>query len=102
MVYKDSKKAKIIKIFQQEAGALASKIIHPELTILSYVVKLWAQLGKIFYKNFFEWFCYLNMQGWPKFLSLGGQYYDLGHPSAVVKVPGTKNVYFEIYLLFQF
>ena len=40
MVYKDSKKAKIIKIFQLEVGALASKIIHPELTILSYVVKL--------------------------------------------------------------
>ena len=40
MVYKDSKKAKIIKIFQQEVGGIASKIIHPELTILSYVVKL--------------------------------------------------------------
>ena len=46
MVYKDSKKAKIIKIFQLEVGALASKIIHPEVTLLSYVVKLRAQLGK--------------------------------------------------------
>ena len=36
MVYKDSKKAKIIKIFQLEVGALSSKIIHPEVTILSY------------------------------------------------------------------
>ena len=35
MVYKDSKEAKIIKIFQLEVGALASKIIHPEVTILS-------------------------------------------------------------------
>ena len=33
-------KYKIIKIFQQEVCALASKIIYPELTILSYVVKL--------------------------------------------------------------
>ena len=40
MVYKDSKKAKIIKIFQLEVGALALKIIHPEVTLLSYVVKL--------------------------------------------------------------
>ena len=39
MVYKDSKKAKIIKIFQLEVGALSSKIIHPEVTILSYAVK---------------------------------------------------------------
>ena len=46
MVYKDSKKAKIIKIFQLEVGALGSKIIHSEVTILSYVVKLRAQLGK--------------------------------------------------------
>ena len=53
MVYKDSKNAKIIKIFQQEVGALALKIIHPELTILSYVVKLWAQLGKAKRQNFF-------------------------------------------------
>ena len=61
MVYKDSKNTKIIKIFQQEAGGIASEIIHPELTILSYVVKLWAQLGKakcqnFFSKIFFEWF----------------------------------------------
>ena len=40
VVYKDSKNTKIIKIFQQEAGGIASKIIHPELTILSYVLKL--------------------------------------------------------------
>ena len=40
MVYKDSEKAKIIKIFQLEVGALESKIIHPEVTILSYIVKL--------------------------------------------------------------
>ena len=53
MVYKDSKKAKIIKIFQLEVGALASKIIHPEVTLLSYVVKLWAQLGKAKRQNFF-------------------------------------------------
>ena len=67
MVYKDSKNAKIIKIFQQEVGALASKNIYPEVTILSYVVKLWAQLGKascqiFFFENFFEWFYYLNVQ----------------------------------------
>ena len=53
MVYKDSKKAKIIKIFQLEVGALASKIIHPEVTLLSYVVKLQAQLGKAKCQNFF-------------------------------------------------
>ena len=53
MVYKDSKKAKIIKIFQLEVGALASKIIHPEVTLLSYVVKLQAQLGKAKRQNFF-------------------------------------------------
>ena len=53
MVYKDSKKAKIIKIFQLEVGALASKIIHPEVTLLSYVVKLRAQLGKARRQNFF-------------------------------------------------
>ena len=40
MVYKVSKNAKIIKIFQQEVGALALEIIHPEITILSYIVKL--------------------------------------------------------------
>ena len=40
MVYKDFKNAKIIKIFQQEVGALALKIIHPEITILSYIAKL--------------------------------------------------------------
>ena len=53
MVYKDSKKAKIIKIFQLEVGALSSKIIHPEVTILSYAVKLRAQLGKAKRQNFF-------------------------------------------------
>ena len=53
MVYKDSKKAKINKIFQLEVGALASKIIHPEVTLLSYVVKLRAQLGKAKRQNFF-------------------------------------------------
>ena len=53
VVYKDSKNTKIIKIFQQEVGGIASKIIHPELTILSYVVKLWAQLGKAKRQNFF-------------------------------------------------
>ena len=53
MVYKDSKKAKIIKIFQLEVGALSSKIIHPEVTILSYAVKLRAQLGKAKHQNFF-------------------------------------------------
>ena len=54
MVYKDSKKAKIIKIFQLEVGALASKMIHPEVTLLSYVVKLRAQLvGKAKRQNFF-------------------------------------------------
>ena len=37
MVYEDSKKAKIIKIFQLDEGALALKIIHPEVTLLSYV-----------------------------------------------------------------
>jgi len=40
IVYKDSKNTKIIKIFQQKVGALASKNIYPEVTILSYVVKL--------------------------------------------------------------
>ena len=53
MVYKDSKNAKIIKIFQQEVGALALRIIHPEIAILSYKVKLWAQLGKAKPQNFF-------------------------------------------------
>ena len=53
MVYKDSKNAKIIKIFQQEVGALALKIIHPEITILSYIVKLLAQLGTAKCKYFF-------------------------------------------------
>ena len=53
MVYKDSKKAQIIKIFLLEVGALASKIIHPEVTILSYAVKLRAQLGKAKRQNFF-------------------------------------------------
>ena len=50
-VYKDFKKAKIIKLFQL---AFASKIIHPEGTVLSYVVKHSAQLGKAKHeKNFF-------------------------------------------------
>ena len=40
MVYEDSRNAKISKIFQLEVGALVSKIIHPEVTILSYIVKL--------------------------------------------------------------
>ena len=40
MVYKDSEKAKIIKIFQLKVGVLASKNIHSEVTILSYIVKL--------------------------------------------------------------
>ena len=53
MVYKDSKKAKIIKIFLLEVAALSSKIIHPEVTILSYAVKLRAQLGKAKRQNFF-------------------------------------------------
>ena len=34
-------------------GALSSKIIHPEVTILSYAVKLRAQLGKAKHQNFF-------------------------------------------------
>ena len=38
MVYEDSKNEKISKIFQLEVGALASKIIHPEVIILSYIV----------------------------------------------------------------
>ena len=53
MVYEDSRNAKISKIFQLEVGALASKIIHPEVTILSYIVKLLAQLGKAKRQNFF-------------------------------------------------
>ena len=53
MVYKGSKKAKIIKVFQLEVGALASKIIYPEVTILSYAVKLRAQLGKAKRQNLF-------------------------------------------------
>ena len=53
MVYEDSRNAKISKIFQLEVGALVSKIIHPEVTILSYVVKLWAQLGKAKGKKIF-------------------------------------------------
>ena len=53
MVYEDSRNAKISKIFQLEVGALASKIIHPEVTLLSYIVKLWAQLGKAKRQNFF-------------------------------------------------
>ena len=53
MVYEDSRNAKISKIFQLEVGALASKIIHPEVTILSYAVKLQAQLGKAKRQNFF-------------------------------------------------
>ena len=40
MMHKDSKNAKIVKIFQLEVGVLASKIIHPEDTILTYIVKL--------------------------------------------------------------
>ena len=40
MVYEDSRNAKISKIFQLEVGALASKIIHPEVTILNYIVKI--------------------------------------------------------------
>ena len=40
MAYEDSRNAKISKIFQLEVDALASKIIHPEVTILNYVVKL--------------------------------------------------------------
>ena len=53
MVYEDSRNAKISKIFQLEVGALASKIIHPEVIILSYKVKLLAQLGKAKRKYFF-------------------------------------------------
>ena len=53
MVYEDSRNAKISKIFQLEVGALASKIIHPEVIILSYIVKLRAQLGKAKRQNFF-------------------------------------------------
>ena len=53
MVYEDSRNAKISKIFQLEVGALASKIIHPEVIILSYIVKLWAQLGKAKRQKFF-------------------------------------------------
>ena len=53
MVYEDSRNAKISKIFQLEVGALGSKIIHPEVTLQSYVVKLRAQLGKAKHQNFF-------------------------------------------------
>ena len=53
MVYEDSRNAKISKIFQLEVGALASKIIHPEAIKLSYIVKLWTQLGKAKRQNFF-------------------------------------------------
>ena len=53
MVYEDSRNAKISKIFQLEVGALASKIIHPEVIILSYIVKRRAQLGKAKRQNFF-------------------------------------------------
>ena len=51
MVYEDSRNAKISKIFQLEVGALASKIIHPE--VISYIVKLRAQFGKAKRQNFF-------------------------------------------------
>ena len=40
VVYKDSKNAKIIKKFQLKVGELASKVVLPESTILSYIVKL--------------------------------------------------------------
>ena len=53
MVYKDSKKAKIIKIFQLEVGALASKIIHPEVIILSY--RTGANKGRGLYSKKILW-----------------------------------------------
>ena len=40
MVHEDSRNAKTSKVFQLKVGALASKIIHPEVIILSYIVKL--------------------------------------------------------------
>ena len=39
-VYKDSKSAKIIQIFQLEGGALVLKVKWPGITISRYVVKL--------------------------------------------------------------
>ena len=53
MVYEDSRNANISKKFQLEVCALASKVIHPEVIILSYVVKLSAPLGKAKRQNFF-------------------------------------------------
>ena len=40
MMYKDSKNAKIIQIFQLEVGVLVSKVKWPGFTISHYVVKL--------------------------------------------------------------
>ena len=98
-MYKNSKNAKIKKIFQQEVGTLASKSIHPEITILSYIVKLWAQLGKAKRQNFFWKFfwviflpkCLRFCCGWPQFLSLGGQYYDPGHPNGQFNNVAVRN-----------
>ena len=53
MVVEHSKNARIIKIFQLEVVAFASKIINPEVTVLSYVVQLSAQLGKALNKRKF-------------------------------------------------
>ena len=46
MVHEDPRNEKISKLFQLKVDNLASKIIHPEVIILSYIVKLRAQLGK--------------------------------------------------------
>ena len=60
MVYKDSKNAKIIQIFQLEGGALVSKVKWPGFTISCYVVKLQRLGGKGKYASKFLKFDFLQ------------------------------------------
>ena len=60
MMYKDSKNAKIIQIFQLEGGALVSKVKWPGFTISRYVVKLQRLVGKGKYASKFLKFVFLQ------------------------------------------
>ena len=110
---KDFINARIIKKFQPEVGALASKVIWPRFTILSFLVKLPLLRGKAkrrkkFLKKSFEcyfWHIVLEFAGydlkfwvWENSIIFGTPYWtclDLSnsamHFSSGILLPRTEN-----------
>ena len=68
LMYKDSKNANIIQIFQLEGCALFSKVKWPVITISRYVVKLQRLVGKGKYASkylkFVLTYLYNQIWGW--------------------------------------